>query len=1260
MNTNRNFSKKLFSILIVLTLILSMMPIQPFAKTAFDPKEDHKQLDLRFWEDEQPDIGFYINASSRYILETVTEPKMGSTFGEWSVMDLLRGMYTGYDYINYIPENYFEKYLQGIEGYVIGKKGELDRNKSTEWSRLILALSSLGYDITNVGTPGDYLLTYTTWNTGIVNAVPISGNSIVLKNPEKIYLNALNDKTNKYTNQYVEFPAGKYNLDQEANTITDESGNVFKLSTVNQFVTIEKGYDFIDKLSKSYKFSYRQGINGPIWVTIAMNTGGYDLYEDETNADVNTVGKMIGYVLSKEITQKDGTIGGWALSGASPDPDITGMALQALAPYYLDRTKFEAELVSFVDTKGNKVKDYTYEEFAQAVERAIYVLSLIQRENGGYASFGSVGSESIVQVITALTALDIDPLQENIELKHIGKTIDFITEGKEYEGVFTNNMIDALLTYWANGSGSSPEVGGFKHVTAGYDGGGGSGTGVNAMATDQALYGLIAYDRFLKGENDLYDMTDMTSGQYKGMKATKFTAQYVSVDEEVIDTKEYSPYSVMEIREGHKVNGKEFVGWNTKADGTGAMYKPGERLSTPNHEIKLYAQYKNTDYAISYELNGGHLINESVQGKYTIADSDIVLPVAEEMAYENHTFSGWYDNAELTGEAILVIPSGSLGDRQYFAKWISDEDIAKEVIEQIAKLPQLEKLTLEDQETVKVVRQLYDQLTDSQRVFVTDYDVLVAAEAKLSELLEIQEEQATANSVITLIEKLPAADSISLVDQESVQAARSAFNRLTVTQQKWVSNYETLLTLESKLVELGLEVDQQMKDQAAAKVVSAIIDKLPEEANVTLDYLTQVEEVKAQFAKLTTEQQAYVENHGKLIALESKLIQLLKEAEDKKAAIKVIEQINSLPKESAISIESESEILSAKAAYQNLTSAQQQYVTNYDLLVAIQSKLDALIKQAAEQAIASEKLLIAGKISKNISLTASGTSDVVYGPEEGTIEVTGDVVINGDANGKITLRNTTIKGNLFVNTPNASVVIEDSTKVDGDTTIQNVAIHTLTNNGQLGEVIILDKDGTRFINNEGANVGTVVINTPGDVVIGGNITSVIIEQANTVKIMESSTITNLTVNAEVTLEIAKKAVIENLKAEAKATINGEGIVNNITGSQSTSIIQDKNSADKEPETNNNQEKVEEPEINNNQEKVEEAVTNSNSEKSTNDGQAQSMNEDKSSSERKETKTTGSGSKLPETATNYFNMLLIGVVLVLVGSVAYFSRRKKLD
>ena len=59
-------------------------------------------------------------------------------------------MYTGADYINSIPENYFSDYLKRVEAHVENKKGNLHAAKSTEWSRLILPLTAMGYDIRSV------------------------------------------------------------------------------------------------------------------------------------------------------------------------------------------------------------------------------------------------------------------------------------------------------------------------------------------------------------------------------------------------------------------------------------------------------------------------------------------------------------------------------------------------------------------------------------------------------------------------------------------------------------------------------------------------------------------------------------------------------------------------------------------------------------------------------------------------------------------------------------------------------------------------------------------------------------------------------------------------------------------------------------------------------------------------------------------------------------------------------------------------------
>ena len=127
--------RKLLAVVIMLVMVGSFMPPKALG-AAYNAATDFETLEVRFWEDQKPPIGFYINAASRYILETVSIPEVGSTFGEWSVMDLLRGQYTGYDYINYIPANYYSEYIRKVEQHVLTNNGVSDLNKSTEWSRI--------------------------------------------------------------------------------------------------------------------------------------------------------------------------------------------------------------------------------------------------------------------------------------------------------------------------------------------------------------------------------------------------------------------------------------------------------------------------------------------------------------------------------------------------------------------------------------------------------------------------------------------------------------------------------------------------------------------------------------------------------------------------------------------------------------------------------------------------------------------------------------------------------------------------------------------------------------------------------------------------------------------------------------------------------------------------------------------------------------------------------------------------------------------
>ena len=159
---------------------------------------------------------------------------------------------------------------------------------------------------------------------------------------------------------------------------------------------------------------------------------------------------IIAYILGREI---DG--GGFALSATEtkPDVDITGMALQALAPYYDSNENVKA-----------------------AVDRALAWLSGVQKDDGTFDSWGTVNVESCAQVLVALCALEIDPLTDSRFIKN------------------DNTVLDGIMQFY------NSEDGGFRHVLT---------TATNAMATEQSCYALIAYDRYVHDQGRLYDFSDV-------------------------------------------------------------------------------------------------------------------------------------------------------------------------------------------------------------------------------------------------------------------------------------------------------------------------------------------------------------------------------------------------------------------------------------------------------------------------------------------------------------------------------------------------------------------------------------------------------------------------------------------------------------------------------------------------------------------------------------------------------------------------------
>ena len=209
------------------------------------------------------------------------------------------------------------------------------------------------------------------------------------------------------------------------------------------------GYDLLVPLA-DYEQTVFQGINGAVFALLALDSGSYEIPRNTADGTQASRELYVDYILTTECSG-----GGWALSGMEADIDITAMTVQALAKYR-DR-----------------------QDVADAIDRALILLSERQNEDGGYTAAAPDGSasessESVSQVIVALTELGIsmdDPR--------------FVKNGHTLE--------DRLLDYLTENNG-------FRHVMEGE---------ANLIATEQAFYALVAIHRMEQGQTTLYDMSDV-------------------------------------------------------------------------------------------------------------------------------------------------------------------------------------------------------------------------------------------------------------------------------------------------------------------------------------------------------------------------------------------------------------------------------------------------------------------------------------------------------------------------------------------------------------------------------------------------------------------------------------------------------------------------------------------------------------------------------------------------------------------------------
>lgn len=206
-------------------------------------------------------------------------------------------------------------------------------------------------------------------------------------------------------------------------------------------------YNLVEPLFEKNGSTYRVSEQGNNGTAFALIAlDSGNYYDNATGTTARNA--WVNSLLGAQISD-----GSWGIDADFPgsNVDMTAMVVQALAPY--------------CSTNAN-VKD--------AVDKAVKWLSAEYQKTGDYGS-----SESAAQVIVALSALNIDA---------------------KIDSRFQHNGISVLSNFL---SYADPNSKGFLHDKQ-------PNSTVNQMASEQAAYTLVAYDRHVNGSKRLYDMSDVT------------------------------------------------------------------------------------------------------------------------------------------------------------------------------------------------------------------------------------------------------------------------------------------------------------------------------------------------------------------------------------------------------------------------------------------------------------------------------------------------------------------------------------------------------------------------------------------------------------------------------------------------------------------------------------------------------------------------------------------------------------------------------
>lgn len=288
---------------------------------------------------------------------------------------------------------------------------------------------------------------------------------------------------------------------------------------------------------------------------------------------------------------------------------------------------------------------------------------------------------------------------------------------------------------------------------------------------------------------------------------------------------------------------------------------------TQEEKDRLTVNEYNKLMALIEKIDG---LNQAAADK-VIADIAAIGPIDEitlESAKQIQKARAGYDAlnkyAQYIVECAEPVNYYTLLDAEAKLKELQDAAAEQERIDKAAAaavdslVDEIGDVTLDSKQAIETARAAYDNLTPTQKTYVTKLNTLTAAEAAYKNLVD----QKAADDVM---EKINEIGEVTLDSKTAIEAARAAYNALAPDQKPLVENYNVLTDAEAELARLEAEAKYEA-DLAAAAQVDEMIERL---FPVNRYSGPAIRMARAAYDALTEDQKALVKHYDDLVKAEA-------------------------------------------------------------------------------------------------------------------------------------------------------------------------------------------------------------------------------------------------------------------------------------------------------------------------------------------------------------------------------------------------------